>query len=120
MTNTTRFPGVPFTLAGRSLLVPGLSLKQMKENKPTLLKFVELDKQQRAGTLVDPFEMNDAMASLIQLAISRNHADITMEMIEEEVDTNSMQSLMEAIMGGSGLKVVPMLPAGSGGESGNA
>lgn len=123
MTRRTSFPGVPFPSDSPRYIVPGLSLRQLRENKDTIVEFFALEKQLSGGTPTPDqlYTAIDLSVTLAHLAISRNYPDVAREALEDLIDLNNFRALVSSVMGASGFRLVQELPkedaAGPSGES---
>lgn len=87
-TAAPRFPGQPFTLGGRDLIVPPLSLAQMRALAP------KLDGIGARVTL----EQLAILGDVIHAALSRNYPDIDRAWLDEVLDLGNVTALTGATM----------------------
>jgi hypothetical protein len=89
--------GVTIKAGGKDWIVPPLTLKMVKKFAPVM---------GRIATFTDPVqsvEVMDAMMELIHAAFVRNYPDLTTEAVEDMVDLGNLLTIIQAIMGISGL-----------------
>jgi len=85
--------GISINLGGEVYVVPALNLKQIRTMKMDI----------GSVNVENPLASITASLSIVLTAIQRNYPDMTMDKLEEIVDMNNFQSILEAIMGQSGL-----------------
>lgn len=113
MSRRTKFPGFLLDCGGRDqYIVAPLTLKQMKTNREVIGAFLDFDAKFRSGAPINPVDVTEKAAPLILIALQRNHPDMTLDKVEEMVDMHNFQTLMPAIMGGSGFVPVSVIPEG--------
>lgn len=123
MTRRTTFPGVPFPSEAPRFILPGLSLRQLRENKDIIGRFLSLEKELSGGqpTQEQLYTALDMAVKLAHLALTRNYPDLELAQLEEVCDMNNFRSMVTSVMGASGFKLVQELPqevaAGPSGES---
>lgn len=110
-TRRTQFPGVPFPQHAPKYIIPGLSLRQLRDNKALIGGFLALEKTLTSSpTMDDLSNALDAAGKIAHLAVSRNYPDVAEDEVADIVDMNNLQALVQAIMGASGFKLVTSLP----------
>ena len=90
------FEGVEVSMGGRKIIIPPLSLKDVKKHSRTLNVLAQLDHSNvvaQAG----------AIAEVIHAAIARNYPGITVAQVEEMLDLGSLVPAIDAVMRVSGL-----------------
>jgi len=95
---TPRFRGVPIFLNGQRIIVPSLSMGQVRQNQ----ELIEA-KPPEGEPLVDHAKR---MQPVILAAINRNYPDVTADDLDEWLDLNTYPEVYLAMRGASGLKVV--------------
>lgn len=112
-TSTVKFRGIPQPFARRMLIVPGLSIKQLRDNQQLVAECLALEKEAAGPTSETDvlFKMLGPVAKLIHLALSRNYEDVTLDEVEEVIDTYSMREYVSVVMGQSGMVRVAAVPA---------
>lgn len=85
--------GIKVNMGGKDWIVPPLNLKALRRLGPKL-KTVGEGGEEAMGTIVET----------VHAALQRNYPDISIDEVEDMVDTSNMQDLMQAIMNSSGLK----------------
>ena len=89
----TKFPGVAVILAGASLVIPALSLRQIQGLQARLAGYTGGMDADSTGLVLDT----------VHAALTRNYPDVTLEQVADWVDMRNMRELMDAVMGVSGL-----------------
>ena len=89
-----KFEGVSITLGGRKLIVPALTIKQVRVTLADDLKALD-DKDANVSMM--------AGQRVILAAIRRNYPEMSEEFIEDSLDLNNYKAVLSAIMGASGL-----------------
>jgi hypothetical protein len=92
MTDAKMIPGKKFILGGVEWEIPALTIKQVKQLEPTLLK---------------PDYVNDALgiealnaaATLVHTAILRNYPEVTLDQVEEMVDLVNIVPIIQYLTG---------------------
>jgi hypothetical protein len=120
MSTPTKYKGVPLDFGTHRLIVPGLSLRQLRENKDLVATCIALEAEAAAGGKDVLFKMLDPVASLVHMALQRNYPAVTKAKVEDVLDTNNMTEYVTAIMGQSGLVRVSTLPEGEMSGEGEA
>ena len=93
--------GVKMRVGGRELIIPALTIKQVRGLRS------QFDAMQSIGDNVAPTdEQIGAVTEVIHSAVVRNYPDLTLDDLEELLDLSTMQAVVKAIMGQSGLEVV--------------
>lgn len=112
--------GIVLVFNGREVIVPGLSLSQVRQNRPLLSSFIEAEKlaAENPDSALDSFS---TITTVVQLALSRNYPDVTEAEVENSLDLNNVKEWVAAVMGQSGFRVTREIPSvGEGAESGEA
>lgn len=93
--------GVKMRVGGRELIIPALTIKQVRALRG------QFDAMQGIKENVMPSdEQIGAVTEVIHSAVVRNYPDMTIDTLEELMDLTTMQAVVKAIMGQSGLEVV--------------
>ena len=90
------YRGVPVFMAGRTYIVPALSLRQFEENTEALTSPIE-------GKALDVFKRS---VPIIGLALRRNYPEITDDDLFDMLDLESFSTVMRAVQNASGMKPV--------------
>lgn len=90
----TLMDGVPIQLAGKTWVIPSLSLGQVKRLKPC---FDALKSEQLT------IEQIDSMITICFSALSRNYPELEEADVEEMFGINDFPVIMDAILQASGL-----------------
>jgi hypothetical protein len=90
-----KFAGVAIELGGKTYIVPGLSLRQVRDLSPEIAKMDGFT----ADTLAS--EYFDTAVGIILPAIQRNYPSITRDDLEDVVDLNNVREIIPAVTGGS-------------------
>ena len=101
------------------VILPGLSTRQMRENKETIDRMVSLEREQTESGQMNAaamFEVFDIAAKIVGLALKRNYPNITDSEIEDTIDSQNVKFLVAAVMGQSGYKLVWEVAAEPKGE----
>jgi len=92
------FAGTTASMGGKDWVVPPLTLGAMKRNSAAL---------EIAKSVGAPFSMTieqlDAVVKVVWIALRRNYPDLTLEMVEEMLDTGNTTSVLVSVLFGSGL-----------------
>ncbi len=86
--------GIPLKLGGEEYVVPPLSLGQVKRLLPNIEKM-------QAGT--DTLDKFSSVVAIAHAALSRNYPELKYEDVEELVDMGNFKTVLDAVMGASGL-----------------
>jgi 1-deoxy-D-xylulose 5-phosphate reductoisomerase len=95
MADRTLIDGVPISLGGNQYTVPALSLGQVKRLMP------DIDSVTANGTPQD--QVVSSAIKITTAALSRNYPEITAEQVEEMLDLSNFKTVLDAVMGISGL-----------------
>lgn len=87
--------GTRITIGGEEYVIPALSFGQIKKLLPKIQIL-----QSVAGSLTE--EQMNAVAEVVQTALSRNYPDMTIEKVEDILDLSNAPKIIKAILGGSG------------------
>jgi hypothetical protein len=98
-------PGVKIMMGDHEYEVPPLTLGQLRRLQPRLADLSSGD----AGLIMG------AICEVVQAALSRNYPKITVEEVEELIDLNNRERVINAVLGGSGLKLGEITAVASGG-----
>ena len=100
-------PGIEIALGGQTFTVAPMNMKTLQIVTPLLgsLRGIE------GGGLTQENIQN--IVTIIQLAINRNHPDVTFDFVNENMDLVNMGGLLEAAMKVSGLQKTGEAPAAS-------
>ena len=88
--------GVTVNLRGTEFVVPPLTFGQLKRLAP------QIEALSVGGQAATTASIAGAIA-IVQSALSSNYPDITVEQVEDLLDTKNMATVIQAIMGNSGL-----------------
>lgn len=114
MSSRTNFPGVALPLGPRTYVVPALSLRQLQAQSPRLAKLQELSvglqKGEGGSTLM--LQAVAETTELLLVALQRNYPSVTIDELSDWVDLNNFRSLVDMVMGNSGLELVREVPTG--------
>lgn len=88
--------GVKIKMAGTDYIVPPLSFKHLRKLQPKLTLLGNI-----IGVPSD--EQMEAVTELVHAALSRNYPEMTPDSVEELIDLSNLSTIMNAIMGVSGL-----------------
>src|ERR1700736_4322202 len=91
-------PGVTITMGGRDWVVPPLTLGQLRRLMPRVRQLTEIDASMgevQIGVLVE----------IIASALQRNYPDATAEIVENLLDLGNANTVLNAVLTGSGLKL---------------
>lgn len=94
-----KYDGVVIKIGATKRVIPALTLKQVKNLRDHLSALTNI-KGEPTNT-----EMESLMA-VCHAALSRNYPEMTVEELEDEIDLNTLQSIVKAVVGQSGLEVV--------------
>lgn len=100
MIKTPKYEGTPVTIGTFTLVVPALTLKQLRgyideKALPNVSDLMEMGAD----------ALTDKVMPVVLAALRRNYPPITQEMIEEHTDLAQWQRLQTAVMGKSGIRV---------------
>lgn len=97
-TNNTNdfYEGEAIRIRGKEYIVPGLSLGQIE-------RYADKIESISAGSGKLSKEMVEAVIEITHAAISRNYPEIKPEDIKDMLDMRNMKTVLEAVMGASGL-----------------
>jgi hypothetical protein len=99
-----KFAGVPVELGDNTVILPALSLGQIRALTSTLQEFATVE---AADNLEQQERKLQLAATLIAAALSRNYGDAyTADVLSDYVDLNNLAGLLTAIMGQSGFAKV--------------
>jgi pyruvate carboxylase len=87
--------GTRITIGGKEYIVPALSFGQIRKLLP------KIQVLQSTGSSLTTEQM-DAVAEVVQTALSRNYPEMTIETVEEILDLANAPTVIKAILGGSG------------------
>jgi hypothetical protein len=93
----TMIEGTSVRLSGRDLMIPPLTLGQVKRLTP-LIEKIAVQGENLGGP-----EALDACVEVIHAAIKRNYPDMTKDEVEDLVDLRNVHEAISAVMGQSGL-----------------
>lgn len=96
-----KYDGVKMRVGGRELIVPALTIKQVRSLR------AEFDQMQGIKDAAPTDDQIGAVTRVIHSAVVRNYPDMTQDDLEELLDLSTMQAVVKAIMGQSGLEVTP-------------
>ena len=88
--------GIAVKMGGKEYIVPPLTFKQLQKLEPSIALISSL-KGAPTG------KQYDAVISIVQTALSRNYPDLNAEAVSGLLDLGNMRSVIQAIMGVSGL-----------------
>lgn len=109
--SSVKFKGVPLDFGDRKIIVPGLSLRQLRENAELVKECVRLESMPPGPDQI--FAMLDPVSKLVHLAVSRNYGDkVTLEDVLDVLDTHTAQEFVGVIMGQTGFKRVHSIEEG--------
>jgi hypothetical protein len=91
-------PGVEISMGGREWIVPPLTLGQLRRLGPKIRAMTTID----ARGLTD--KQIDAMTEIVATALARNYPEVTTEEILDLLDMGNARAVLEAVLGGSGLR----------------
>jgi hypothetical protein len=98
MSQVVKFEGVVELVGDKKMVIPALSVKQVKNFRSSLAIIPTLAER-------DPTDEEvDQLMALVLAAIQRNYPEFTTEELEDSVDLNSLPRLVKAITGQSGLE----------------
>lgn len=93
------FPGIELEIKGQKLIVPALSLKQLREGGMELMqKTDEIAKVSDNG-----YDTMELRGKLIHMALQRNYPDLKLEDVMESLDLRNTVPTWLAVLGVSGL-----------------
>lgn len=110
-----KFKGVPLEFGDRTVIVPGLSLSQLRRHSEVVTQCIEVEKMAPGPEQL--YAMLEPVSMLVHLALSRNYEDITLEHVQDAVDTGTVQEFVSAIMGQSGMRRVRAVEGEASGEA---
>lgn len=113
-----QFSGVPIKFGLNMLIVPALSLRNMREQKENIQAFIDLERKAAAGEEVDTFEALEFATKVIGAALRRNYKHIKDEELEDNIDLGNMRPFIQAVLGQSGFELTDKVPEVS--QSGEA
>lgn len=96
-----KYDGVKMRVGGRDLVIPALTIKQVRSLR------AQFDTMQSIGNAAPNDDQIGAITEVIHSAVVRNYPDMTQEGLEELLDLSTMQAVVKAIMGQSGLETTP-------------
>lgn len=99
-----KFKGVPLEFGDRTVIVPGLSLAQLRQHGSVVAECIAVEKMPAGPEQLNA--MLDPVSKLVHLALSRNYDDLKLEDVQNVLDTGTMQEFVAAIMGQSGARRV--------------
>jgi hypothetical protein len=88
-------PGVKISMGGAEYEVPPLTLGALRRLQPKIKHLTSSD--------VTTDEVMDAICEIVHTALSRNYPDMPAERVPELIDLGNRDSIISAVMGGSGL-----------------
>lgn len=96
-----KYDGVVIKIGATKRVVPALTLRQIKT----------LREEGHLGALStitgEPSQAQlESLLIVCQAALSRNYPEMTVEELEDDIDLNTLQSIVKAVVGQSGLEVV--------------
>lgn len=94
------FPGIEFKTAKRTLIIPALSIRQLREGGLELIK--ETDKL-AAENDTNGYGTMASRADLIFMALQRNYPDIEKSEVEDALDLGNVVRLWLQVLGVSGM-----------------
>lgn len=94
--------GVEIAFGQKKLIVPPLSLGQLKRLRGDLEKLAAVN---TADQQIDDATV-DAMVHIVTAAIKRNYPDMKEEDVAEALDLSNLPTVVQAVLGVSGLKKV--------------
>lgn len=119
--DAVKYKGTPLDLGDRTVIVPGLSLRQLRDNSKLVQECLDIEKKH--GTAPPPevlHEMVEPVAKLIHLALTRNYPNLALAEVEDSIDLTNMESFVNAVMGQSGMQLVREVPKAEGSRPGEA
>lgn len=95
-----KYSGVPVWIGERRLVVPALSVMQIRAHRPVLSRY------QTFGTQEPTDEELEKLIDCIGDAVRRNYPEVTSEWLAAELDMRSIPETMRALINQSELEVV--------------
>lgn len=111
-------PGVTVEMGGVDLVVPPLTLGQLRRLMPKVRQLTEI----RASMGEEQIAV---LVEIVSAALQRNYPDLTPEKVENLLDLGNAGAVLNAVLTGSGLKrggtalgeaIAPGIPSGAGAE----
>jgi len=93
-----KYPGITITIAGEEVVVPGLSLRQVREYNES----GRLDRALQPGELVDVPVRRAELLAIVHETIRRNHPALAREFLEESLTERDLVELITMILTTSG------------------
>jgi hypothetical protein len=91
-------PGVTIAMGGREWLVPPLTLGQLRRLMPKVRQLTEI------GVSMGEVQIG-VLVEIIASALQRNYPDATAEIVENLLDLGNANTVLNAVLTGSGLKL---------------
>lgn len=94
-----KYDGVIIKIGSVKRVIPALTLRQVKNLREHLNTLTNI-KDEPTNT-----EM-ESLVAVCHAALSRNYPELTIEELEDDIDLNTLQHVVKAVVGQSGLEVV--------------
>lgn len=91
--------GVEITFGLKKLIIPSLTLGQLKRLRDDLAKLAAVNSDQQINDATV-----DAMTRIVTVALRRNYPEMTEETVLEMLDLSNLAQTVQAVLGVSGLK----------------
>ena len=93
-------PGVTIQMGGNEWTVPPLTLGQLRKLEGKIRSMINIG----ADGLGITEEQADTIAEVVAAALSRNYPDMTTDKVLNLIDLGNARQVINAVMGGSGLR----------------
>lgn len=114
-TTIYEYEGKMVKIKGHDYCMPPLNLRQMKALLPKIDQIGKLTAT--AATVEQQTQVFDLITEILAAALSRNHPDVTVDFLLDNLDGQSVMPLFEAVMEISGLAKGAGPAQGGAGES---
>lgn len=110
-------PGTTVTIGAKKFLMPPMNIKTMKLHKPMLIKIMKgAMGESSPDEMVTLFEESfDKFSDIILATLKRNYPELTLDLLEEDLDLGNIQDLMMTVMKTSGFEATIKEDAPTGG-----
>lgn len=93
MSENTKYEGFPVRIGEKTYTVPAMTVRQVKKHRNLIGMISQFERR-------DPTEEEfDAVIDFAFDVLSRNYPDLQRDAFEDELDMNSLPTLLEAIAG---------------------
>lgn len=100
-------PGISIQMGGRDWLVPPLTLGQLRRLLPKVRELTEIGAGMGEAQI-------DTLIEIVSAALGRNYPDATPELVADMLDLGNAQTVLAAVLTGSGLRPGEARAVGNG------